>query len=214
VSFYVERDDDGPWHDDGQHGYGNVVRNALDGPDVRHAKHDAHGHGNGHDAPLHHENGKMHRRHEDHVRVRRRNGYGHASKHVQDDGRRHDEHVLHDEWHDDVPDEHGHVQVRMHDDQGRRVHDVHLRRQGDVRYAPSLLRLHVHVHEGRLHVLHDDERYAHVLRLLLLVASIDRLESLPIVRNKGRVAIGEMSWRPAVFLSDYYFKICFINRYA
>jgi hypothetical protein len=42
-----------------------------------------------------------------------------------------------------------------------------------VRYAPSLLRLHVHVHEVRLHVLHDDERHAHVLRLLLLVASID-----------------------------------------
>jgi hypothetical protein len=33
--------------------------------------------------------------------------------------------------------------------------------------------LHVHVHEGRLHVLHDDRRHAHVLRLLLLVASID-----------------------------------------
>jgi hypothetical protein len=31
----------------------------------------------------------------------------------------------------------------------------------------------VHVYEGRLHVLHDDRRYAHVLRLLLLVASID-----------------------------------------
>ena len=53
-------------------GHGYVERNALDdGPDVRHAKHDAqHGNGYGHDAPLHHENGKMHRRHEDHVHVR------------------------------------------------------------------------------------------------------------------------------------------------
>ena len=69
----------------------------------------------------------------------------------------------------------------MHHDQGRRLHDLHLRRQGDVRNAPSLLRLHVHVYEGRLHVLHDDRRHAHVLRLLLLVASIDRLE--PVFRR-------------------------------
>jgi hypothetical protein len=39
------------------------------------------------------------------------------------------------------------------------------------------------VHEGRLHVLHDDRRHAHVLRLLLLVASIDRSKVSSSVRN-------------------------------
>jgi hypothetical protein len=102
---------------------------------------------------------------------------------VQDDGRRHDEHVLHDEWHDDVPVQHGHVQMRMCHDQGRRLHDLHVRRQGDVRNAASLLRLHVHVHEGRLYVLHDARRYAHVLRLLLLVASIDGSKLVSSLRN-------------------------------
>ena len=75
--------------------------------------------------------------------------------------------LLPDERHDDVPMQHGHVQVRMQHDQGRRVHDVHQRRQCHVRHDPGVLRLHVRLHEGRLHVLHAAGRHARVLWFLL-----------------------------------------------
>jgi hypothetical protein len=64
-----------------------------------------------------------------------------------------------------------------------------VRRQGDVRNAPSLLRLHVRVHEGRMPVLHDDRRRARMLRLLLLVASMGsnecRVRATPASHRRG-----------------------------
>ena len=83
---------------------------------------------------------------------------------VQDDGRRHVQPVLHDERHDDLLLQHGHVQVRVRQHQGRRVHHLHQRRQGLLRDDPSLLRLRVRVHEVRLHVLRLLQRDALLLR--------------------------------------------------
>ena len=75
--------------------------------------------------------------------------------------------LLHDDERDDglllQPDD-GHVQVR--DDRQGRLHDLHQRRQGLLRDDPGLLRLLRSHDEGRLHLLHDDERHAGLLRLL------------------------------------------------
>ena len=95
-------------------------------------------------------------------------------KHVQDDGRQHDEPVLDDERHAHLPVQHGDVQVRLQDDQGRRVHYLHLWRQGLLRDDPGVLRLHVRLYEGRMHVLCVLQQHARLLWRLLLSAPAGR----------------------------------------
>jgi hypothetical protein len=76
--------------------------------------------------------------------------------------------LLHDERNDGLllQQDYGHVQVRA--DQGWRVHDLHQRCRGLLCDDSVVLRLHDGHDEGRLHLLHDDEQHAGVLRQLLI----------------------------------------------
>jgi hypothetical protein len=59
----------------------------------------------------------------------------------------------------------------MHHDQVRRLHYMRQWRQGMLRDDRSLLRLHVRLHERRLHVLRLLQQHAALLRLLLVPTS-------------------------------------------
>lgn len=117
----------GKYHDDGTDWNGHVehgdARHGIVSDGWNRRPDDAkHAHG----SALHHENGKVHRRNENHLFVRRSDGLQHDAEPVHDAARRHVLLLLHDERHDGLllqPD-HGHVQVR--NDQRRLLLDLHL----------------------------------------------------------------------------------------
>jgi hypothetical protein len=148
--------DDGVDGDDRQHARRHGVHDA--GQCAGHELHDG--------AALHREDGKMHRRHEDHVQHNRQDGLRRDSEPVHEHDRFDVQLLLHDERHDGLhlqPD-HGYVQVR--DDQGRRLHDLHFRRQGMLRDDSGMLRSHERHDACRLHLLRHDEQHAGLLLLV------------------------------------------------
>ena len=117
-------------------------------------------------APLHHEDGEVHRRHEDHLHLRRRDVGRHDAEPVHHDGRRHVQLLL-------MMNgmmvcccnlTMGMCKCEMTKDGV--LHHLHQRRQRVLRDDPGLLRLHDGHDEGRLHLLHDDEQHAGLLLLL------------------------------------------------
>ncbi len=159
----------------------------MGGPGATHGRHE---HDDG--AALHDELREMQWRHEDRLSLRRQSLGRHAAESLHHDGRRALQLLLHDERNDGLllqPD-HGHVQVRGH--RGRRMHDLHQRRPRLQRHDSGLLRLHDSHDEVGLHLLHDDERHASLLRLL--IGSIARgnrakkSQALPVADRRGALA--------------------------
>jgi len=134
-SEHGERDDDGS-NRHGHAGNGHAWDGAFDDGD---ALRDADGPELPDGAALHDEDGKVHRRHEDHLLVRRSDGLQHDAKPVHDAARRHVLVLLHVErnggLHLQLYD--GHVPLR--NDQGRLLGGLHLRRRRMLQDDSSLL---------------------------------------------------------------------------
>ena len=116
-------------------------------------------------AALHHEDGKVHRRHEDHLHLRRPDGLQHDAEPLHDAPGRHVLVLLHDERHDGLllqPD-HGHVQVR--DDQGRLLRSPAPPATTECCKMIQACCDCMATHDGRrLHLLRDDEQHPGLLR--------------------------------------------------
>ena len=94
----------------------------------------------------------------------RRDGGFHDAESLLDAERRHGFLPDDDERHDHDEHEHDDGHVQNGNDQGRHVHDVHQRRHEVLQDDPGLLHGHDD-HDGvRLHLLHDDEQHAGLLR--------------------------------------------------
>ena len=102
----------------------------------------------------------------------------HAAEYLPHAGRWHVQLLLHDERHGHVPMQFRHVQLQVRDDQRRRLHHLHVGRQGLLRDVASLLRLRLRLHEVRLHVLRLLGRHAllllHLLRAPLFAKAAKR----------------------------------------
>ena len=159
--LHVELDDGTGRDGDARHEY------ARDGhPHDRNDDGDAGSHELAHGPALHPQDGKVQRRNEDRLFLRRQDGLQHGAEPLQD-ARGRDVQLLHDdERHDGVHLQHDHGHVQMRHDQGRLLHHLHLRRPEVLRDDPGVLRLHgVHA-QGRLHLLRHDEQHPGLLRLL------------------------------------------------
>jgi hypothetical protein len=90
-------------------------------------------------AALHREDGKVHRRHEDHLQLHGCDGLRRTSEFVHEHGRLDVQLLLHDERHGGVHLQSNHGNVQMRNDQGRSLHHVHFRRQGLLRHDSVVL---------------------------------------------------------------------------